>query len=241
VNVFESTLGNSPLSIALHLGVIVLLNGDLVAVDSNNPRDMAITTTTLVGLGDAARLGIVIDLDADLLRCIIPLERVAPDAALVPVGELDAQTLVDAPRDERGALALEVIPRIHAAAAALVWVVVGHRAGNANAISGAGTRAGARARALGGDITIGAGLDIVIGHIAAVRGLVPKLIAVDAGASGLAGDLDIGALGVGLFDRVAGARTRAAVDIVARDPITLDKAGEGQGLKEARDDGELHR
>lgn len=77
-----------------------------------------------------------------------------------------------------------------------------------------------------GNVAAGTGLDIVVAHVAAVRGLVPELVAVDVGAGGLAGDAEVGSALVGLDDAVAGARTGAAVEIVSVDGIG---AGQGQG------------
>ena len=74
-------------------------------------------------------------------------------------------------------------------------------------------------RALLGNVAIGARLDIVVGDVAAVLGLVPDAVAVDGSARRLARDGDLVALGVGPLGRVAGSRTRAAVDGGASDGI----------------------
>lgn len=52
-----------------------------------------------------------------------------------------------------------------------------------------------------GDIAVGAGLDIVVGYVAAVRGLVPDIVAIDTSAGGLAADRDIGSQLVGFESR----------------------------------------
>lgn len=102
MDVVESALGNSALAVALALGPVVLLDGDLVAVDGGDPGDVAVAAG--VGLGDAAGLGGAVDRDAGALGRVVPGVGVAPVGALVLVVELDAEALVDAPRDKGGAL-----------------------------------------------------------------------------------------------------------------------------------------
>jgi len=91
--------------------------------------------------------------------------------------------------------------------------------------------------ALAGHIAVAASLDVIVRNIAAVRGLVPKIVAVDIGASSLAADLDVGALLVDLLDRVASAWAAATVDVVAGNGIGAGGSKEGGNGGE---DGELH-
>lgn len=76
---------------------------------------------------------------------------------------------------------------------------------------------------MAGDIAAGASRHIVVGNVAAVRGLVPKLVPIHIGAGCLAGNGDISAQIVGLDDLVAGAGARAAVDAAAGDRVGVDK------------------
>lgn len=99
--------------------------------------------------------------------------------------------------------------------------------------AGAGTGAPAAAAAgaaLVGDIAGRAGLDVVVGNVAAVGGFVPQAVAEDALAGLLAGDLYVGALGVGLDAFVAGAGAGATVYAVGGDGVgrgQWDCGGEG--------------
>jgi hypothetical protein len=61
--------------------------------------------------------------------------------------------------------------------------------------------------ALIGHVSVGPGLDVVVGNIAVISGLVPNAVAVDRGTLGLAGDGHLCAFGVGSHDVVAGAGT----------------------------------
>ena len=92
--------------------------------------------------------------------------------------------------------------------------------------------------AVGRNIAGGAGLDVVVGDVAAIRGLVPECVAFDACARGLAGDLDIGALLVCLHDFVAGSGTGAAVERVRFDGVRADHGHSGH--KTESDERELH-
>jgi hypothetical protein len=103
VNVHELALLDSPRAISLEVLVVVLLDGDVVALDGRDPGDVARAVAALVGLRDASRLGRLVDLDARLLGRVVPRVGVAPVDALVLVVELDAEALVDAPGDEGGA------------------------------------------------------------------------------------------------------------------------------------------
>jgi hypothetical protein len=103
VNVHELALLDSPRAISLEVLVVVLLDGDVVALDGRDPGDVARAAAALVGLRNASRLGRVVDLDARLLGRVVPGVGVAPVDALVLVVELDAEALVDAPGDEGGA------------------------------------------------------------------------------------------------------------------------------------------
>jgi hypothetical protein len=92
----------------------------------------------------------------------------------------------------------------------------------------AAAAAGAAGIAVGRDVAGAARLDVVVGDVAPVRGLVPERVAVDARAGDLAGDLEIGALGVRLDDLVAGARARAAVEGVGLDGVGADHGHSGR-------------
>lgn len=106
------------------------------------------------------------------------------------------------------------------------------------AAAAAATSASTR-RALLGNIAVGARLDVVVGDVAPVLGLDPEVVAVDAGAFGLARDLDVGALLVGLDDLVAGARAAAAVERVGLDGVGADRWEDG-GREGEGDQGDLH-
>ena len=88
----------------------------------------------------------------------------------------------------------------------------------------AATTATRAAAALCGNVVASASQDVVVGHIAAVGGLVPEGVSVDVRARGLAGDAELGTLSVGLHDAVAGTGTRATVEAIG-----LDGVGAGQG------------
>jgi hypothetical protein len=103
VDVHKLALLDSPRAVSLGVGVVVLLDGDLVAVDGRDPGNVARAAAALVGLSNRSRLGRVVDLDTRLLGRVVPRVGVAPVEALVLVVELDAEALVDAPGDEGGA------------------------------------------------------------------------------------------------------------------------------------------
>ncbi len=116
--------------------------------------------------------------------------------------------------------------------------VLGLHRVEAGEVAAAAAATGAAAAALGRHVARGAGLDVVVGDVAAVGGLVPERVAIDAGAWGLAGDLDVGTLLVGLDDLVAGAGTRAAVEGVGLDWVGAHHGHGGhEGENEER---ELH-
>lgn len=110
--------------------------------------------------------------------------------------------------------------------------VLGLSSTQAGQVTAAAAAAGAAIAVLG-NVVAGAGLDVVVAHVATVGGLVPELITVDVCASGLAGDAEVGSALVGLDDAVVGARTGAAVEIVSVDGI-----GTGQGQGNGCGDGE---
>jgi hypothetical protein len=103
VDVHKLALLDGPRAISLRVPVVVLLDGDLVALDGRDPGDVARAAAALVGLRNAPGLGRVVDLDARLLGRVVPRVGVAPVDALVLVVELDVEALVDAPGDEGGA------------------------------------------------------------------------------------------------------------------------------------------
>lgn len=92
--------------------------------------------------------------------------------------------------------------------------------------TGAGT-------AVGSNVAAGAGLDVVVAHVAAVGGLVPQLIAIDDGAWCLTGDGQVSARVVGLDDAVAGPGPGATVQTIG-----LDGIGIGQGESQSGGQGE---
>jgi hypothetical protein len=89
----------------------------------------------------------------------------------------------------------------------------GHSAGiNRRRTAGrATTTAGAAAR--GGENPGVSSLDVVVGNVAAVLGLVPHIRGFYGGTRGLAADADVGTVGVGAHDGSAGARRAAAVEL----------------------------
>ena len=96
----------------------------------------------------------------------------------------------------------------------------------------------ATAAALRGHVAIGASFDVVVRYITAIGGLVPDVVAADAGSGGLASDLHVLAFLVRLLDGVASARPRAAVDSVASDRVGAGNRGDGQG--DGGEGSELH-
>lgn len=89
-----------------------------------------------------------------------------------------------------------------------------------------------------GDHAIGAGLHVEVGDVAAVLGLVPKGVALDAFAIGLAGDVYILAVVVGRDRGIAGRGTLAAVETVGSDFVGVgDRESRGERHKQI---GELH-
>lgn len=122
MDVLESALGHGTSSIGLFLCIVVLLNSDLVTANLCNPSDVAARTG--VCLGNRAWLRGIVDGYAACPGRLVPGIGVAPVVALVVVGELDAEALVDAVGNEAGALALEECPWVSAAAFARVRVVI---------------------------------------------------------------------------------------------------------------------
>lgn len=102
----------------------------------------------------------------------------------------------------------------------------------------AAAAAGGATIAVLGNVAAGAGLDVVVAHVAAVGGLVPEFVTVDVGAGGLAGDAEVGSALVGLDDAVVGAGTGAAVEIVGVDGVGAGQ-GQGNGCGEG-EEGEMH-
>lgn len=196
---------------------VVLLHGHGGAGDLGNPGDMARGSSargSSIALRDTPSDGLVVNTNARPACGVVPGIRIAPIGALVLVGEVDAEAFVDAPGDEAGALALEVVPLVDGAAVALVRIVVGHRAWDLTA-----TRGRHAARALGLHVSIAARVDVVVGDVAAVRGLVPDAGPTDVGSGGLAGNRDTLALLVGLHHRKVRAGARAAVDGIASNRV----------------------
>lgn len=103
MNIPKLALRHGARTIAAVVVVVVLLDGDVVAVHGRDPGDVAGAAAALVRLRDGPRLGRVVDLDARGLGRVVPRVGVAPVVALVLVVELDAEPLVDAPGDEGGA------------------------------------------------------------------------------------------------------------------------------------------
>lgn len=91
--------------------------------------------------------------------------------------------------------------------------------------------------ALGSHIAAGASLDIIIGNVAAIAGLIPDSIAVHTSTSSLASYLDLGAFGIGFLYSVACTWSRAAVDTVAGNGIGTCN---GSCQSSRGEEGELH-
>jgi hypothetical protein len=71
----------------------------------------------------------------------------------------------------------------------------------------------ARAAAFSGENPGISSLDVVVGNVAAVLGLVPHIGGLYGGTRGLAADADVGAIGVCAHDGGAGARRAAAMEL----------------------------
>lgn len=126
MDVVESVLGYCASGVCLPLSPVVFLNCNLVARNLAHPCDMS--SRSLVALSNTSGLGGFVDSDAAGLGRLIPRVGVAPVVALVMVGELDAQSLVDAICDKAGALALVEGPGVNTTALSTVGIVVGLRA-----------------------------------------------------------------------------------------------------------------
>ena len=99
----------------------------------------------------------------------------------------------------------------------------------AGQVAAAAAAAAAAATALARDVAVFARLHVVVGDVAAIGCLVPDVVAEHVGAGGLAGDLDVVALRVGLDDLVAGAWAGAAVHGGTGDGVRTDGGYEGKG------------
>lgn len=230
MNVLEGANRQRARAVALHVHVVVLLDGDEVTINRRNPRDMP--RLTGISLCNGPWHWLVVDLDADSASGLVPGVRVTPRGTLELVMKVDAEALVDAPCDETGALAREVEPAVFVAAgASAVWVVVldfacvagvaaaSARVGGLGGLGRGGRGGDGGSVALGFDVLACAGLYVVVGEVAAVGGQVPDSVTIYAGAGGLAGYGHGVALGVGLLDGVVCARTSAAVDGVPSDGV----------------------
>lgn len=206
MDVAKGALGHSSRPIALALGPVILLNSNRAPRNPRDPGDVAEAAS--VGLRNAPGLGRAVDGRPRRAGGVVPEVGVAPVGALVAVVEVDAEHPVDAEGDEAGALALVVVPGVDAAATALVGVVVRK---DGDAVRGLVLDGGAHV----GNVLLGARVDVKVGDVAAVRGLVPDAAAVDGGALGLAGDLEVLVVGVGADD--------------ARGLIRVGVAGDGIG------------
>lgn len=82
--------------------------------------------------------------------------------------------------------------------------------------------------ATGGDIIARSCLDIPVGNVAAIRGSVPEIIAVDAGARGLAGERHLLSLIVLLDDWEVRAGPGSAVDTVGLDGVSAHNRYRGR-------------
>ena len=211
MDVVKTALGNRARAVTLPNAVVILLDSHLITRNLGDPGNMA--PSSCIALGDAARNGLVVDNNASLACSIIPRVGIAPGGTLISVVELEAESLVDTPSDEASALALVVVPWINAAALALVGVVVRDRTGDAAAW---GLRA---ARALLRDVAVGASFDVVVRYVAAVGGLIPDVVPVDAGSGGLARNVHLLALLICELHTITGTGSSAAVDGVASDGV----------------------
>lgn len=116
---------------------VIILNGDLLAADGRDPSNMPVLAG--VCLRNGSDLGRLVDGDAGLARGIVKRVGVEPHLALVVRVELDAE-VVEAPRDEAGALALGESPGIVVAVVTLaaVRVVVGTGSESVGVLGGRG-------------------------------------------------------------------------------------------------------
>lgn len=231
MDIDKVVLGNRPSAVSLARNMVVLLNSDAVARHLGHPGHMAPFASA--GLRNTARHGLVVHANLGLARSLVPGVGIAPVSALVLVMELEPKAFVNTPGDEAGALALVVVPRVDTAAFALVGIIIGHGARHG---AGGGLRRGAGAFVL--DVAAGAGLDVVVGHVAAVGSLVPDAVSVDGGAFSLAGDGDVLVLFEGLDDGGAGVGLGPAVDGGAGDGIGFGEGAEREGIRGESD--ELH-
>lgn len=81
--------------------------------------------------------------------------------------------------------------------------------------SGIGLRSSTACIALLGDITALSCLDVIIRHVASVLCLIPNSVTLNASSFSLTTDVDLLALGVGLDNFEASARSRATVDTIS--------------------------
>lgn len=85
------------------------------------------------------------------------------------------------------------------------------------------TTSAAAGAAFVGDIAGAASFDVVIGHVAVIGGFVPKAVALDVGAGGLADNFDVFAPFVAFHDGVVCSWAGAAVDGVPCDGVGADR------------------
>lgn len=105
-------------------------------------------------------------------------------------------------------------------------------------VGGAAATAGAATAAVLGDHSVGAGLHVVVGDVAAIRGFVPDSVAVDILAVSLAGEFDVVAPSVCGNDRIVRRGTSAAVDTVTANGVGI---GHREGSREDHSQvGEMH-
>lgn len=105
------------------------------------------------------------------------------------------------------------------------------------ALVGGAATVGAAVAVLG-DHAIRAGVDVEVGDVAAVVGLVPDGVALDVFAIGLAGDVDILAVVVSSDRGIAGRGTLATVEAIGGDFVCVgDRERRSEGHKQV---GELH-
>lgn len=152
--------GNRAHSIGVDMVVIVLFNANISARNTCNPSNM---TRPSIRLSNAPGHRTAINGNASRSRRLIPRTRIAPVVALILIGEMETKPAVDPPCDEAGTLALIIFPWINPATTTFVRIVVCDRAWE--------TTAG---RAFASHVASRASLDIVVGHIAAVRGFIHR-------------------------------------------------------------------
>jgi len=141
----------SPDTILQRIVPIILLNSNIFPVRAHrmNPRNMS--SRPRIRLRNTSRLRRAINLDTGCSGSFIPCIRITPTVPLVPVGKVNVQPTIDAPCNERCALARVVVPLVDSSALAFVGVVVFEGARNGTALE-VGSGAWVDDGVIGGDV-----------------------------------------------------------------------------------------